>query len=155
MKRIATIEKKKAELYRMVKPLVPRELGEDLELLAVHSERNAKLLGNVEISDEPEELKRAETALNFLEKSLLDPNATVEDYYRYAIDAERALTDLYRLLSSRAKSKKTRKIFGWLAEIGEEHVRILKRHLDMLKFMEEEGEMPDDLTAEWSEDVEL
>lgn len=82
----------------------------------------------------------------------------VEDFYRYAIDAERASARLYRELSMRAGKEKWRRLFKWLAEISEEHAMILERHLEMWQFMQEqteEEEIPEDLIEQWFEDIDF
>jgi len=158
MESVVRIEEKKAEVYRALLPLVPRDFKDDLKLLASHAERNAKLLRGVNIPADTKGLREVEVALEFLEKTLSDPNASVEDYYRYAIDAEEATAKLYSELSMRAKSERTRRLFRWLAEISREHAEILKRHLEMWEFMQEnveEEEIPEDLIEQWFEDIDL
>jgi len=155
---LARVEKKKAELYRALLPLVPADFKDDLKLLASHAERNAKLLEKVRVPDEVRGMKEVEVALEFLEKALTDPDSRVEDYYRYAIDAEEATARLYSELSMKAKSEKTRRLFRWLAEISREHAEILRRHLEMWEFMGEqveEEEIPEDLLEQWFEDIDL
>ena len=158
MKALERIEIRKAEVYRALLPLVPRDFKDDLKLLASHAERNAKLLREVDVPPNTKGMKEVEVALGFLEKTLTDPEATVEDYYRYAIDAEEATAKLYSELSMKAKSEKTRRLFRWLAEISREHAEILKRHLEMWEFMQEnveEEEIPEDLIEQWFEDIDL
>ncbi|WP_297520208.1 ferritin family protein [Thermococcus sp.] len=155
---LAKIERKKAELYRALIPLVPRDFKDDLKLLASHSERNAGLLEKVKVPEETRGLREVEVALEFLEKALTDPESGVEDYYRYAIDAEEATARIYSELSMKAKSEKTRRLFRWLAEISREHAEILRRHLEMWEFMQEqveEEEIPEDLLEQWFEDIDL
>jgi len=160
MERLVRIEKKKAELYRALIPLVPKDFKDDLKLLALHAERNSKLLmrAKVKIPPDTEGVEDVETALKFLEKALVDPETGVEDYYKYAIDAEEATSKLYSELGRRAKSERTRRLFLWLADISREHAEILRRHLEMWKFMTEqveEEEIPEDLIEQWFEDVDL
>lgn len=159
MSEIVRLEEKKAKLYRALIPLVPRDFRDDLKLLAIHAERNAELLREIEISAKKgRALRDVETAVKFLEKTLEDPNATVEDYYRYAIEAEKASEALYRELSMKAKDERSRRLFRWLAEISSEHVEILERHLEMWRFMQEqveEEEIPEDLLEQWFEDIDL
>ncbi|WP_297552288.1 ferritin family protein [Thermococcus sp.] len=158
MKSVVRIEKKKAEVYRALIPLVPRDFKDDLKLIASHAERNAELLEGVKLPADTRGLKEINVALEFLEKALADPEATVEDYYRYAIDAEEATAKLYSELSMRAKSEKARRLFRWLAEISREHAEILRRHLEMWEFMQEnveEEEIPEDLIEQWFEDIDL
>ncbi|WP_297063134.1 ferritin family protein [Thermococcus sp.] len=155
---LAKIERKKAELYRALIPLVPRDFKDDLKLLASHSERNARLLEKVKVPEETRGLKEVEVALEFLKKALTNPESRVEDYYRYAIDAEEATARLYSELSMKAKSERTRRLFRWLAEINREHAEILRRHLEMWEFMQEqveEEEIPEDLLEQWFEDIDL
>ncbi len=157
MESVVKIEERKAELYRALIPLVPRDFRDDLKLLASHAERNAKLLKGVRIPAGTRGLRDVETALEFLEKALTEPGVGVEDYYRYAIDAEEATARLYSELSMKAKSEKTRRLFRWLAEISREHAEILRRHLEMWEFMQENvgEEIPEDLIEQWFEDVDL
>jgi len=158
MESVVRIEKKKAEVYRALIPLVPKEFRDDLELLARHAERNAKLLEGKKIPTNIRGIKEVKVALEFLEKALADPEATVEDYYRYAIDAEEATARLYSELSMKAKSERTRRLFRWLAEISREHAEVLRRHLEMWEFMRgsvEEEEIPEDLIEQWFEDIDL
>ncbi|WP_297548925.1 ferritin family protein [Thermococcus sp.] len=155
---LAKIERKKAELYRALIPLVPRDFKDDLKLLASHSERNARLLEKVKVPEETRGLREVEVALEFLEKALTDPESKVEDYYRFAIDAEEATARVYSELSMKAKSERTRRLFRWLAEISREHAEILRRHLEMWEFMQEqveEEEIPEDLLEQWFEDIDL
>ncbi len=155
---LARIEMKKAELYRALIPLVPRDFRDDLKLLASHAERNAKLLEKVRVPANTRGLSEIEVAMGFLERVLTEPDSRVEDYYRYAIDAEEATARLYSELSMRAKSERTRRLFRWLAEISREHVEILKRHLEMWEFVQEEVEeedIPEDLLEQWFEDIDL
>ncbi|WP_297467180.1 ferritin family protein [Thermococcus sp.] len=156
--KLAKIERKKVELYRALIPLVPRDFKDDLKLLASHSERNARLLEKVKVPEETRGLREVEVALEFLEKALTDPESKVEDYYRFAIDAEEATARLYSELSMKAKSERTRRLFRWLAEISREHAEILRRHLEMWEFMQEqveEEEIPEDLLEQWFEDIDL
>jgi len=155
---LSRVEDRKARLYRALIPLVPNDFKDDLKLLASHAEKNAKLLEGVEVPADTKGLREVEVALEFLEKALTDPEATVEDYYRYAIDAEEATAKLYSELSMRAKSERTRRLFRWLAEISREHAEILRRHLEMWEFMQEsveEEEIPEDLIEQWFEDIDL
>ena len=152
------VERRKGDVYESLIPLIPRDFREDLKLLSLHSKRNAKLLKGVDIPEDDENLREVEVALKFLERALADPNAGVEDYYRYAMDIESALSKLYEKLSLEAKSEKTKRLFKWLAEISEEHFRILKRHLEMWKFMREnveEEEIPEDILEQWFEDIDI
>ena len=159
MESVVRIEKKKAEVYRALIPLVPEDFKDDLRLLAGHAERNAKLLEGIRIPADTKGLREVEVALEFLKKALTDPDASVEDYYRYAIDAEEATARLYSELSMKAKSERTRRLFRWLAEISREHAEILRRHLEMWEFMQEnvedEEEIPEDLLEQWFEDIDL
>ncbi len=155
---VVEIERKKAEVYRALLQIVPKDFKDDLKLLASHAERNAKLLEGVSIPVNTKGLREVKVALEFLEKTLSDPEATVEDYYRYAIDAEKATERLYFELSVKARSEKTRRLFRWLAEISREHAEILRRHLEMWEFMKEnieEEEIPEDLIEQWFEDIDL
>jgi rubrerythrin len=152
------VEEGKAKLYRALVPLVPSDFRDDLRLLALHAERNAKLLKKAKIRTERVRTREIETALEFLEKALSDPETSVEDYYRYAIDAERASARLYRRLSMKAEKERWRRLFKWLAEIAEEHAEMLERHLEMWEFMREESEeeeIPEDLIEQWFEDIDL
>ncbi len=159
MRRVVELERKKAILYRAIEKLVPRDFKDDLRLLASHSERNARLLEKIRADvGNLRAIKDVETALSFLEKAIEDPDATVEDYYRLAIEAERASEALYRELSMKAKDERSRRLFRWLAEISAEHVEILERHLEMWRFMQEqveEDEIPEDLIEQWFEDIDL
>ncbi|WP_297534927.1 ferritin family protein [Thermococcus sp.] len=155
---VERVELKKAEVYRALVPLVPRDFRDDLKLLASHAERNAKLLKGINVTEDTKGLREVEVALKFLEKALSDPHASVEDYYRYAIDAEEATAKLYSELSMKAKSERARRLFRWLAEISREHAEILRRHLEMWEFMQENVEdekIPEDLIEQWFEDIDL
>ncbi|WP_297465722.1 ferritin family protein [Thermococcus sp.] len=159
MRRVVELERKKAILYRAIEKLVPRDFKDDLRLLASHSERNARLLEKIRADvGNLRAIKDVETALSFLEKAIEDPDATVEDYYRLAIEAERASEALYRELSMKAKDERSRRLFRWLADISAEHAEILERHLEMWRFMQEqveEDEIPEDLLEQWFEDIDL
>ena len=159
MVEIAELERKKAELYRALIPLVPKDFRDDLKLLALHSERSAELLRKARIpANESEEIREILTALEFLEGALEDPASSVEDYYRYAIDAERASAKFYCGLSRKAGKERWKRVFNWLAEISDEHARILERHLEMWRFMREQTEdeeIPEDLLEQWFEDIDL
>ena len=159
MSEIVQLEEKKARLYRALIPLVPRDFRDDLRLLASHAERNMRMLRGIKIqTSRVRAVRDVETAIKFLEKTLEDPEATVEDYYKYAIEAEKASETLYRELSMKAKDERSRRLFRWLADISAEHAEILERHLEMWRFMQEqveEDEIPEDLLEQWFEDIDL